>query len=253
MTELALLVSLAEDKRRSCERQYRLTHTSFLNLAERSALTAHLRSEEQNYLFYGGYPDAERTILFFLPDYMEKSPFLPEEEDQPICVLHCQTNGGRTLTHRDYLGALLSLGLERNVIGDILVGENGADILIMKQVSDFLYTGFTKVGSSSLTVSVEPLGALILPKQNTKLVRESVASFRLDNMLSAAFNVSRSSVADAISHGLVFVNDMEMKKADARIHVGDKLVLRGKGKAYFREEGNMTRKGRLSVLFEIYQ
>ncbi len=252
MNEIDLLLSLADDKRRTCDRQYRLTHTNFLNLAERSALMTHLRSEAPNYLFFGGYPDAERTVLFFLPDYMEKDPFEPVEDDNPLCVLHCKTNGGRALTHRDYLGALLALGLERSVVGDILVGETGAEIIIFKTVADYLLTSYNKVGPVPLTVSVEPIGKLVPPEQKTKIIRESVASLRLDNMLAAAFNVSRSDVSEAISRGLVFVNDAEAKKADARIHVGDKLVLRGKGKAYFREEGGMTRKGRLSVLFEIY-
>ncbi len=227
-----------------------MTHTHFLNLSERSALMGHVRGTD--HIFYGGYPDAERTLLVFLPDYMEKEPFSPEEEDNPLCVLHCKASAGRALTHRDYLGSLLSLGVERSVIGDILVGEGGADIIVMKSIAEYLLTSYTKVGAVSLTVSVEPIGALTPPKQKTEWIRESVASVRLDNMLSACFRVSRSDAVAAIAKGLVFVNDTEAKKADARIDVGDKLVLRGKGKAYFREQGGVTRKGRLSVLFEIY-
>ncbi len=253
MTETELLLSLIDDKLRKCENQYRMTHTHFLNLSERSAAMAHIRTQTSQYVFFGGYPDAERTVLFLLPDYMEKEPFTPDEEDDPLCVLHCRTSGGRALTHRDYLGALLALGVERSVVGDILVGENGAEIIIMKSIADYLLTSYTKVGAVSLAVSIEPIGALVPPKQNTEFIRESVASLRLDNMLSAVFGVSRSAAVEAISRGLVFINDTETKKADARINIGDKLVLRGKGKAYFREQNGMTRKGRLSVLFEIYK
>ncbi len=253
MTDTELLLSHIDDKLRMCERQYSLTHTRFLNLSERSAASAHIKNQYPNHVFYGGYPDAERTALFFLPDYMECEPFSPEEDDMPLCVLSCHTSSEKALTHRDYLGSLLALGLERDVIGDILVREHGADIIIMKKIAEYLLANYEKVGSVSLKVRIDPIGALIPPEKKTEWLRESVASLRLDNMLSAVFGVSRSDAVSAVSHGLVFVNDAEAKKADARVNIGDKLVLRGKGKAYFKEQGGTTRKGRLSVLFEVYK
>ncbi len=253
MTETELLLSLIDDKLRKCEDGYMLTHTSFLSPGERSAAMAHVRSRYPNHVFWGGYPDAERTVLFLLPEYMEKENFLLEEEDNPLCVVRCRTTSSRPLTHRDYLGSLLGLGLERDVIGDILVHENGADIIASKSISDYLLANFTKAASASLKVSVDTIQNLEAPKITTELIRESVASLRLDNMLSAVFNVSRGDASDAIARGMVFVNDTEAAKPDARINEGDKLVLRGKGKAYFRELGGTTRKGRLSVLFEIYK
>lgn len=252
MTETELLLSLIDDKLRKCEDGYMLTHTHFLSLGERSAAMAHLKNRYPNYLFWGGYPDAERTVLFLLPDYMEKEGFSPSEEDEPLCVVRCRTTSSRPLTHRDYLGSLLGLGLERDVIGDIIVHESGADIIAMKSISDYLLANFTKAATASLKVSVDTIGNLEPPTFRTELIRESVASLRLDNMLSAVFNVSRGDASEAISRGMVFVNDTEASKPDMRISEGDKLVLRGKGKAYFREQGGTTRKGRLSVLFEKY-
>ena len=252
MTETELLLSLIDDKLRKCEDGYMLTHTHFLSPGERSAAMVHLKNRYPNHVFWGGFPDAERTVLFLLPDYMEKDGFSLLEEDEPLCLISCRTTSSRALTHRDYLGALLGLGIERDVIGDILVHENGADIIAMKSISDYLLANFTKVASASLKISVDPIQNLIPPTIRTELVRESVASLRLDNMLSAVFNVSRSAASEAIARGTVFVNDIEASKPDMRISEGDKLVLRGKGKAYFREQGGMTRKGRLSVLFEKY-
>ncbi len=251
MTETELLLSQIDDKCRLCEQNYMLTHTRFLSLGERALVKTHIR--HPNHIFYGGYPDAERTVLLLLPDYMEKESFTPSEEDNPLCILSCQTTSEKPLTHRDYLGSLLALGLDRAVIGDILVGERGAQIIVMKSIAEYLLASYEKVGSVSLKTKILPIGELVPPKQKTEWKRESVASLRLDNLLSAAFGVSRTEAVSAISHGLCFVNDMEMKKNDARINIGDKLVLRGKGKAYFREQEGTTRKGRLSVLFEIYK
>ena len=251
MTETELLLSLIDDKLRKCEDGYMLTHTHFLSLGERSSAMAHLKNRYPNHVFWGGYPDAERSVLFLLPEYMEKDDFSLEDEDDPLCLVRVRASSAK-LTHRDYLGALLGLGLERSVIGDILVGEHGAEIIAMKSISDYLIANFEKAGSASLKITVDSIKNLEPPKIKTEFIRESVASLRLDNMLSAVFGVSRSDAVEAISRGMVFLNDTEATKPDARIAEGDKLVLRGKGKAYFREQSGTTRKGRLSVLFEKY-
>lgn len=251
MTENERLLSLVSDKIMKSERAYMLTHTNFLSLAERSAATAFCKENGAKFHFYGGYPDAERTVLFILPDYMEADADFPLEEDEPLCLLSCRApTGARALTHRDYLGSLLSLGLEREVIGDILVRENGADIIILKTIADYLLVNFCKAGNVPLKCEISPIRELTPPEIRTETVRESIASVRLDNIISAVFGFSRTEASMQISKGLVFVNDAEVLKPDARLNIGDKIVVRGKGKAYFKELGGTTRKGRLSVIFE---
>lgn len=251
MTENERLISLISDKIIQSERAYMLTHTNFLNLAERSAVTAFCKENGAKFHFYGGYPDAERTVLFILPDYMEADENFPSDEDEILCLLSCRAPmGAKSLSHRDYLGSLLALGLEREVIGDILVRENGADIIILKKISDYLLVNFNKAGNVSLKCEIQPIGELILPEIKTQIIRESIASVRLDNIICAVFGFSRTEASAQITKGLVFVNDMEILKPDARLNIGDKIVVRGKGKAYFKELGGTTRKGRLSVIFE---
>ena len=251
MTEKERLQALVSDKIMQSERAYMLTHTNFLSLAERSAASAFCKESGARSHFHGGYPDAERTVLFILPDYLEADEYLPSEEDEVLCLLSCRApNGAKALSHRDYLGSLLSLGLEREVIGDILVRENGADIIILKTVSDYLLVNFNKAGNVSLKCEIQPIGALVPPEIKTETVRESVASIRLDSIVSAVFGFSRTEASAQIAKGLVFINDTECLKPDARLNIGDKLVVRGKGKAYFKEIGGTTRKGRISVIFE---
>lgn len=254
MTENELLLSYIEDKIRQAEDRYRITNTGFLSQQEKSQAAACCRRNGARHIFYGGYPDAERTVLLLLPDYIENSElFVPGESDNPLCLLRCAApQDARALTHRDYLGSLLALGIKRDVIGDILVIKNGANIVILKSIAPFLAENYTKAGSVPLSCQITAIGELEAPEPHIEEIRESIASARLDNMLNAAFGISRAEASSAISHGLVYINDIEASKPDARLVPGDKLVLRGHGKAVFRELLGTTRKGRLSVLIERY-
>lgn len=253
MTENERLSALISDRIRQSEYTYSLTHTNFLSLAESSLARSLCKEQGASAVFYGGYADAERKILFILPDYMEADESFPSEEENPCCLLVCRAPvGAKALTHRDYLGSLLSLGIEREVIGDILVRENGADIIILKSISDYLLANYMKAGHIPLKCEIQAISALVPPEQKTVTVRESIASVRLDNIISAVFNLSRAEASAEIARGMVFVNDAEATKPDARLNEGDKIVVRGHGKAYFKEIGGTTRKGRLSVLFEKY-
>ena len=253
MTENERLLSLITDKIRKTENAYMLTHTNFLSLSERSLATSCCKENGATFVFWGGYPEAERTVLFLLPDYITADESFPSEEDNPLCHLHCKISAqAKKLTHRDYLGSLLSLGIERGVIGDILVRDDGADIIVLQSIGDYLLANYNKAGHTPIKCELKPITSLTPPKQKTVTVRESVASVRLDNIVSAVFNFSRSVASEQISAGLVFVNDAEATKPDAKLNVGDKLVVRGQGKAYFKELGGTTRKGRISVIFEKY-
>lgn len=255
MTDTELLLSRIEDKIRMSEMQYRMTSTGFLNLQERSEAAAFCRRRQVRHRFYGGYPDAERTVLLLLPDYMEATEdFTPPEGENPLCLLRCTAPwGAPALSHRDYLGSLLALGIKREVIGDILVFPDGADIVALESIAPFLTEHYESAGRVSLTCTRMEISRLRAPMSRTETVCASVASLRLDNLVCAVFGISRTDAAAAILHGSVFVNDIETKKPDARMEPGDKLVLRGAGKAIFTELPGTTRKGRLLVRFQTFK
>ena len=254
MTDTELLLSRIEDKIRMSETQYRMTNTGFFSLQERSEAAAFCRRRRVRHSFYGGYPEAERTVLLLLPDYMESpEDFTPPEGENPLCLVRCTApQGAPALSHRDYLGSLLALGIKREVIGDILVFPDGADILVLESIAPFLTEHYESAGRVSLTCTRMEISRLRIPESRTQAVCESVASLRLDNLVCAVFGLSRTDAAAAILHGSVFVNDLEAKKPDARLEPGDKLVLRGAGKAIFTEISGTTRKGRLSIRFQKY-
>lgn len=246
-----MLLANAEDKYDQCSQQYRITYTNFLDLRQRSLIEKYWREmnrggSDVRLEFYGGYDDAERTVAAFLPDYAQVS-------DCPLCVIRIKTPaGGRKLTHRDYLGSLTGLGLKREMTGDILTVENGADIIVLEEVKNFILLNYSKAGRASLTPEAVELSELIIPEKKTVLVKDTVASLRLDNIISSAFQLSRAKAADAIRTGIVFVNSMQCEKPDMQVDEGAKLVLRGKGKAYLREVGGRTRKDRIAILVERY-
>ena len=244
-----MLLARAEDKLQQSLQQYRVTYTNFLDLHQRSLVEGLWReisrgAQDTRCVFWGGYGEAERTIAAFLPDYAD-------ENDCPLSVIRIKTpSGGRKLTHRDYLGSLTGLGLEREMIGDILTTENGADVIILDDIKDFLLLNYSKAGRTTLQLEALPLDELHVPEQRTVMVKDTVASLRLDNVIASAFSLSRGKAAEAIRSGIVFVNSIQCEKPDMQVEEGCKLVLRGKGKAYLREVGGRTRKDRIFVAIE---
>ncbi len=245
-----MLLANAEDKFHQCSQQYRITYTNFLDLRQRSLIEKHWRQlshgSDVRLEFYGGYDDAERTVAVFLPDYAQVS-------ECPLCIIRIKTPvGGRTLTHRDYLGSITGLGLKREMTGDILTHETGADIIILEEVKDFIILNYNKAGRTTLKPEAVELSELFIPETKTVMSRDTVASLRLDNVIASAFQLSRAKAAEAIRAGIVFVNSMQVEKPDMQVEEGSKLVLRGKGKAFLREVGGRTRKDRITIIIERY-
>ena len=246
-----MMLASVRDKYMQAADNYMMTRTNFLDMRQRTLVQNAWREmgkgqKEIRLEFFGGYEDAERTVALFLPDYMEDAA-------DDLCVIRAKAPAhGRRLTHRDYLGSLTGLGLKREMIGDILVREDGADIIILEEIKDFLMLNYDKAGRTTLQLEAAGLEELQIPEKRVQVVKDTVASLRLDNVVSSAFGLSRGKAAEAIRQGIVFVNSMQVEKIDAQVAEGDKLVLRGKGKAYLKEVGGRTRKDRLFIEIERY-
>ena len=249
MKEDKIVLANAMDKLSKCEERYTPERTDFLDMHQRAIVENALKYEkyECRKEFFGGYEDAERVVCLFLPDYAEIS------ENCGLAVARVKVvPGGRMLTHRDYLGSLLALGIKREKTGDIIVREDGADIIIAEELADFISLNYDKAGRTSLSVEILPIDALQIGEVKYKETEDTVASLRLDNVISSAFGISRSKATEAIKKGIVFLNNIECLKVDKEVSEGDKLVLRGKGKAYLIEIGGISRKGRVYVKFRVY-
>lgn len=258
--EDAILLARLADKIRQSELHYMMTYSSFLDLRQRGIAQSFLEKQAGlRWDFYGGYEDAERCIALFFPDYADVAKdsctfFKENPEEDPLRVIRVQIRGGKEkLTHRDYLGSLIGLGLKREVIGDILVRGDGADILVDSEIADFLMTHYIKAGRVSLSLSLLPVTELAAAQRNVESREDTVASLRLDNVVASVFSMSRGKAADAIRSGSVFVNNLQIQKADKVLKEGDRLVVRGSGKAILSGIGGRTRKDRTVIRYQRYK
>lgn len=222
--------------------------TDFLTLSEQE--TARFAVGNTPHRFYGGAEDTERSML----GISENSAFL-ENEMFPISVLRIVPRNAKfaeELSHRDILGSVLGLGLQRDVIGDIFLKDSCVYLLCEEKIASFLTENLTQVRHTSVVCTICDEDLPDLSPNFSETVR-SVAALRLDSIAAAAFDVSRSKVATDIAAGKLFVNGKEVLSASYTVKESDVLSYRGVGKARLKTIGNLTRKGRISVTLEHYQ
>ena len=250
MTHDELVVSKIEDKIRQCRDGYYVTATGLLDSHEQAlARQVMMHSADVRTFLWGGYEGAERRMLVCVPSEI---PMTDEEAYEGLLeVLRVKKPAiSRELTHRDYLGSMLGLGIDRSVTGDILVRDDGADIIIVPEIADFLLEEYVQVGRTHVGREVHPLSELILPEVRTQTIRDTVPSARLDCIIASAFRLSRSKAAEAIKHGIVSVDHVEVIKPDTILGEGSAITLKGKGKAVLEEIGGESRKGRIRVVIK---
>lgn len=225
--------------------------TDFLNLDELHMVNSQNYSElGVNLVTSGGYEFAERQIAAFIPDALS----FETNSDFPITCLHVQIKALRfaeKLSHRDYLGSILGLGLERNVLGDILVEETGAYVFCLDRMADYLRENLCSVRRTSVLVeTVTDPGEFPMPQLTP--VKGTVASCRLDCLIALAFRVSRSSAVPWIEGGQVFVNGKLITTNAYTPKEGDIISVRRMGRFRFESAGGTTKKGRQQVLLYRY-
>ncbi|MGN8896784.1 RNA-binding protein [Flavonifractor sp. HCP28S3_F3] len=228
------------------------SHTGFLSPHERAVVEGLIRAEGwPRHLFFGGFADAERTVCAFLPDWLEEEDWLAGQEYDPIRALRCTWTGG-SLTHRDFLGSILGLGLDREKVGDLLVRDGVCDVLVLEDVADFLLLHLEQAGRVHLKVSSISLEMVSPPPVQVRTIRDTVSSLRLDAVASSGFSISRGKAADLISSGKVQLNHQECLKPDRPVNEGDTLSCRGFGKCVVKEVGGPSKKGRIMIVLERY-
>lgn len=224
-------------------------HTDFLSPAElRSAEELlHAAKIHDGWAALGGYERAERKMLCFLPDWQEEP-----DADECLAALRAHWHETETLTHRDLLGSLMALGVTRAKLGDILVSERSADVLVCADMADFLLREWTGAGRAKLRAERAALDALNVPELRLKELRDTVATLRLDAVAATGFGMSRAKAAELIASGRVQLNHREVLKPDAPMREGDVVSARGLGKFELAEVGGLSKKGRTAILVKRY-
>ena len=253
--EERLIISKIIDKLDFCEKKNRIQVTDFYDLSKQNLILKFIQyNKVKNVFFYGGYEEAERKALIVYPEKYEnlikenKIDF--EEWIKAIKITLPNENKGQYV-HQNYLGALIKLGLKREKIGDILVDENGADIIISIDVEKFLLNSLnslTRFQKASIeSIKVEEIRKQQIQKETMKIV---VSSMRLDNIVAELAKCSRNKANEILSSERVFVNYENVTKATKEIKENDKITIRGKGRFVIKTVVGNTKKGKIMIEIE---
>ncbi|MDO5422803.1 MAG: YlmH/Sll1252 family protein [Eubacteriales bacterium] len=238
------------DLARAADQRSIVTFTDFLNLNELNIFhTCEQRFSFVQWKTFGGYEHAERQMAAFIPDAL----LFPWEF--PIACLKIaplNRKFAEELSHRDYLGAILNLGIDRSKTGDIVKGEDCAWLFCVESMADFLCNELTRVRHTAVRCErCDP--SEIQFSLHTEILTGTVSSVRLDSVLAVACKASRSSLISSIEEGKVFVNGRLVTSNGHPLKEGDLISLRGTGRFRFLEVGNQSRKGRYFIKIEKYQ
>lgn len=215
----------------------------FLSRREQMLCQELLRGEA--FVFYGGAPLAERELCCFLPDYLDESWLC--SEDSPIAAVRAVYFEADTLSHRDFLGSLMGIGIKRETVGDIYVGKGSCDFLVLREILPYVLQNLTSAGRTKLHVEEIALQEVKVPQQAVKTIRDTVSSLRLDGVVSSGFSISRGKAADYIAAGKAELNYLPCQKGDKSVCEGDLISIRGLGKIRLEAVGGSTKKGRISI------
>ena len=225
------------------------TYTEFLNLAEQDLLVrCVLPTDSAPYRLWGGFDGAERKIACFGDEdhcgYVEEPPIVC------LCIAPLQPKFADTLTHRDFLGTLMALGIRREVLGDIVLSDNCGYLFCLENMASYLVEQVTKVKHTAVRCSLTEPPELVCREPEITYI--NVASERLDAIVAAVYSLSRSESQVLFSKGIVFTDSRMVMNTSLEPAPGTMISVRGKGRFRYEGVARETRKGRLQVAVRVY-
>lgn len=240
-----ILLAKIFDKISAAERKNILAATFFLT--KREQLLAQMVLQGVSVSFFGGTNEAERAVCCYVPDYFTEDD-LWNEDICPICALRAEYFKDDALTHRDFLGSLMGCGIKRETVGDIFVSEGKCDFLVTREILPFVLQNLESAGRTKLHLRQIPLNEITVPIQDTREIKTTISSLRLDAVIGAGFGLARGKASALIEAGRVYLNDMPCQKPDKTVNEGDMITVRGMGKIILETVGGKTRKDRLVIV-----
>lgn len=244
-----LLLAKVWDKIIAGQRKNIPSHTCFLSPRELE-LTRYLFGDLEGLHNFGGHPGSERRMLVYLPDYLDESALM--EDDSPVVCLRAEFYHGDSPSHRDFLGALMGAGIARETVGDICVGKESCDFFVMEEIAPYILQNFTSAGRIHLRLSQVPLTQASIPEPEVKEIRDTLASLRLDSVISSGFRIGRSLAAQYVAQGKAAIDGLPCEKPDRAVSEGARISVRGLGKIRLAAVNGRTKKDRISVIIQRY-
>jgi len=225
------------------------TFSAFLSLAEQNALYEAAEGQEWRFLLFGGMQDTERRMVRFgdekLFGYEQPFPIIC------LCIQPLQEKFADDFTHRDFLGALMNLGIDRSTVGDIFIDGKKAWVFCTETIAPYIQENLTQVRHTSVRCE-QAKEAMQLPKRKLTDISLNVAGLRCDNIVAEVYKLSRSQSLTLFKQKKVYVNGKLQENNSYQLKVDDLVSVRGFGRFIFRGENHTTRKGRLSVGVSVF-
>lgn len=238
-----ILVSKVLDKFTIAEKNKTFSFTDFLDLYQQKYLERILKSLKVNFTFDGGYLGSERKIMVISSKGKLEIDFLPIE------VLNITYKGKmfRDITHRDILGAVMSLGIKREKIGDIILLEESCQIIVHKDFADFIIYNIARIKNTNVNIKLDDIKSIRPAEQKFMQITSFVPSLRLDCIIEEGFALPRSEAVQLIKGDKVYVNWEPVSKPACELQPNDTISVRGMGRLVFEEVSGRTKKDRLVV------
>ena len=239
--EEALLGRRMLDLDTLCQKRHCPTSTFFLTEPEQMYCETVFHLLDSHCRLLGGYNGAERCVAILLPEenYLledEEIPFVPLKIEYPVQV-----------GHRDILGSILGLGVERNAVGDILVFKSDCYVFIMKDIAHYVEQTLVKVGRQNISIKEVGFDEVCVPEVKTEEINTTVASLRLDCIIAEGFRLSRETAKAAVEKQIVQLNHRIIGTPSQNVKENDVISLRGKGKIILESVSGESKKGRIWV------
>lgn len=234
------------DKVNIVDRNHNVEITDFLDPYERKLAKSILnRFQDIAYSECGGFKESERKVMAIFKDYYDKASI-----NHNLCSLKL-TGAIDKLNHRDYLGAILRLGIKRDKIGDILVHEDSSFVILKDEIKDFLLFNLEKVGNQNIDIQEFPLEDIVYKESKFKEIRGFLKSLRLDLVISFVCNISRSESSKSINSNKVKVNWETIYKNSKELEIGDIVSVKGFGRFIIYSFEGHSKKGNLNIIIRI--
>ena len=244
-----LLLAKLWDKINAGIRKNIPANTCFLSPREQE-MARFLFGEPEGLYFFGGYEEAERQMVIYLPEYLDRQELTGA--DSPIVCLHAGFYAGDTPSHRDFLGALMGAGVARETVGDICVGSGSCDFFVTAEIAPYILQNFTSAGRTKLHLEQIPLEQAQIPEPEVKEIKDTLASLRLDSVIASGFRIGRSLAAQYVNAGKAAIDGLPCEKPDKTVSEGMKISVRGMGKIKLAAVNGRTKKDRISVVIHRY-
>lgn len=224
-----------------CSKRHSMVCTDFLSESEQAYCELLFHMMDSDVKFMGGYDNAQRcvAVLFYGEAYEL------QDYELPYSVLKLEY--GAKVSHRDILGSILGLGIERSTVGDILVWDDKAYVFVTKKMAPYIERNLFKIGRQNVSVGIADIENIEIPEIETEEIFATVASLRLDSVVGEGFRLSRDDAKTAVQRGIVSVNHRIVESASHQIHENDVISLRGRGKIVVQSVGTQSKKGRIRI------